>query len=256
MAFEVCALFPGQEFEADLARNARLVADLNHRVPARDWHALVGLVRWSGQPQPTEIARWLKSAIDDLPATGAEIAGDYPDRTYASADIAIDFTFLPRRSPRSCDRLTVGGPAMAEFPGYETRLRDILAKKGGSRSEHRDAPFAIFVNLRVSCDTEDLINALYGDEAIAFDPDDLDSARPIRHPNGFFARTPNNPTGRNQRVSCVFAMRGWAPGAPVQTEVTRFDNPFAARPFREGIVPAQHRFAARRESTQIRMAWV
>jgi hypothetical protein len=67
------------------------------------------------------------------------------------------------------------------------RLRKALSRKAGSKYDHRNRPFAVVISVRDhSCDTHDIVNALYGDDAIMFQIGNPDSARPIRKGNGTF----------------------------------------------------------------------
>jgi hypothetical protein len=69
--------------------------------------------------------------------------------------------------------------------------------------------------------------------------------------------SPNNVAGRNRRTSCVFGLlRAWTPGTAVASTVLRFDNPFAAMDFPDGLVVPDRRFQVRPTDTGIVMEWV
>jgi hypothetical protein len=97
---------------------------------------------------------------------------------------------------------------------------------------------------------------MHGDDAIMFRAGDPDSARSIRKDNGTFGRSASAPSGKNRRLSCVFAlMRGWAPGSTTSPTVIRFDNPFAKQPFPDDVLAPAFRFVARHDDSSIRMEW-
>ena len=54
-------------------------------------------------------------------------------------------------------------------------------EKSGGKYNHRDRPFAVLVSVRdFVCDTEDIVNALYGDDAITYAIDQPGSVQAIR----------------------------------------------------------------------------
>lgn len=207
------------------------------------------------------MARWLERTIASLPAPAPNLAHeDYPTYAYSSPEVELAFEFLPRRRlspPTASEPIVALGPPIFWWGQAAHRLRRALSQKAGSRYEHRNRPFAVLISARDhSCDIYDVVNALYGDDAIAFRTGDPDSARSIRKDNGTFGRSKSAPGGKNRRLSCVFAlMRGWTPGSTKSPTVIRFDNPFAERTFPDDVLATTFRFVARRNDSGIRIEW-
>jgi hypothetical protein len=258
---EVFTLFPEKEFTSELSRNTGLVDEINRRIRPVHWYVSIDIIDWKRQPRVTHIAKWLEKKVASLPTPAENLAREeYPAAVCSGADVELAFEFLPRRkvtSPTTSEPIVALGPPMAWWSQAVRRLRDRLSHKAGSRYDHRGRPFAVLLSVRDhSCDTEDIVNALYGDDAISFHPDDPDSARPIRRNNGTFGRSASNPEGRNRRLSCVFAlMRGWAPGSATAPRVVRFDNPFAEQAFPSDVLAPTSRFVAQRDDSGIHMEW-
>ena len=258
---EVFTQFLDKDFASKESRNAALVAGINRRVRAINWYASIDIIDWKRQPRVTDVARWLQDKVTSLPDPAADIGReDYPTATYSAREVELAFEFFPRRKldPSSAsDGIIAIGPSILWFGQATRRLRSALSQKAGSRYDHRDRPFAVVVSVRDhSCDTYDIINALYGDDAISFRAGDPDSARSIRKGNGTFGPSKVAPRGKNRRLSCVFAlMRGWSPGSTQAPTVIRFDNPFAERQFPNDILVPTFRFVARHNESDIRMEW-
>jgi hypothetical protein len=258
---EVLTLFAEQDFTSKVSRSSALVHEINRRIRPDRWYVSIEIIDWKRQPRVTEVVKWLGRTVARLPAPAANLArGDYPAAVYSSAEVELAFEFLPRRKatpPTTTEPIVMLGPAIAWWGQASRRVRRNLSHKAGSRYDHRGQPFAVLLSARdYSCDTEDLVNALYGDEAISFHPDDPDSARPIRKNNGTFGRSATIPEGRNRRLSCVFAlMRGWAPGSAAVPNLIRFDNPFAERAFPSDVLAPTSRFVARPDGSGIHMEW-
>jgi hypothetical protein len=258
---EVLTLFPEEDFTSKVSRNTGLVDEINRRIRPDRWYVSIEIIDWKRQPRVTEVVKWLERMVASLPTPAMNLAReDYPAAVYSSAEVELAFEFLPRRKatpPTATEPIVMLGPSIGWFGQASRRVRRNLSHKAGSRYDHRGRPFAVLLSARdYSCDTEDILNALYGDEAISFRPDDPDSARPIRKNNGTFGRSAKLPEGRNRRLSCVFAlMRGWAPGSAAVPTVVRFDNPFAERAFPSDVLPPTARFVARRDDSGVHMVW-
>jgi hypothetical protein len=258
---EVLTLFPEKDFTSKASRNAALVDEINRRVRPAHWYASIDVIDWKRQPRIAKVVRWLEGTIASLPAPAGNLAReDYPAAVYSGTDVELAFDFLPRRKvtpPTASEPIVVLGPPITGFVQPSRRLRRNVSHKAGSKYDHRGQPFAVVLSARdYSCATEDIIDALYGDDAISFHPDDPDSARPIRRNNGTFGRSASTPEGRNRRLSCVFAlMRGWAPGSAEAPTLLRFDNPFAEQAFPTDVLTPTFRFIARRDDSGIRMEW-
>jgi hypothetical protein len=258
---EVLTLFPEQEFMSEVARNGDLVDAINRRVRPVLWYVYIAVIRWTDKPRVTEVVTWLESQINSLPAPAADLTYDtYPRAVYTTPEVELAFTFVPRRrttAPTATEPIVLAGPVVARFVRPAQRLRSALSRKSGSKYDHRGRSFAVVVSVReISCDVEDIVNALYGDDVVTFDLDNPGSARPDRKRNGTFAISQGNPQGRNRRLSCVFAlMRGWTPGNGQMPTVFRFDNPFAENPFPDDLLAADHRMVSRRDATGVRIEW-
>jgi len=260
-AIEVLTLFTEEDFASEVDRNDRLLSEINARVRPTRWYVGVSVIEWRRQPRVSHLARWIEKTIADLSDPVSGLAReDYPTDRYESPEVDLAFTFFPRyrtTEPTAREPIVAIGPAVAQFVQPGGRLRDALSRKGGGRYDTRGQPFALVASVRdTGCNTEDVVNALYGDEAFVIDMDDLDSVRPTRHRNGFFGSTRAAPDGRNRRTSCVFALiRGWMPGTGTTPKVIRFDNPFAAREFPDDLLAVDRRFVARHDHTHTRMEW-
>jgi hypothetical protein len=258
---EVFTLFPEQDFASKVSRNTELVNEINRRVRSVYWYVRIDILDWKRQPRVTDVAKWLEETVVDLPAPPANLArDDYPTATYSDGKVELAFEFLPRRKlapPSESSSIVAIGPAITWWGQAPRRLRRNLSHKVGSRYDLRGQPYAVLVSARdYSCDTEDIVNALYGDEAITFPAHDPDSARSIRKNNGTFGRSVSTPEGRNRRLSCVFAlMRGWMPGSTQAPTVTRFDNPFAKQAFPDDVLIPSRRFVSVIDELGIHMEW-
>jgi hypothetical protein len=258
---EVFTLFLDKDFASKESRNAALVEEINRRVRPLHWYVSIDVIDWKRQPRVTDVARWLEKTVASLPAPAPNLTHeDYPSDVYSSTEVELAFEFLPRHklgSPRASEPIVALGPPILWWGQAARRLRNALSRKAGSRYDHRNRPFAVLVSVRDhSCDTYDIVNALYGDDAIIFRAGDPDSARSIRKDNGTFGRSTSAPSGKNRRLSCVFAlMRGWAPGSAKPPTVIRFDNPFAEQPFPYDVLAPTFRFVARRNDSGINMEW-
>lgn len=259
-SIEVCSLFPAEQFSAEVARNERLTAEINRRVQVRRWQVAITAIRWVRQPRTSAIARWLERTIANLPEPTPEATvHDHPKRVYSSAEVEIEFSFLPRQptaDPEVGTSVVIMGPPVFQFSTSGRRLRDALTRKAGGKYDHRDKPFAIFVSAREWCDTDDFVNAIYGDDEIRVEVGKPGSARNARRRNGLFALSKNNLAGRNRRTSCVFGLLpGWTPGTAVTSTVLRFDNPFADEVFPDGPMLPDRRFRARWSEVGVAMEW-
>ena len=256
---EVLTLFAESRFDSQIARNSRLVDELNNRVKSSTWLAAVRAGEWVQKPKITDIARWLETAIDRLPQPTPDMAGKKCfSATYSRGDFELHFAFMPRepvgaaRQPKGIVQI---GPAVFGFTQPERRLRKAISMKIGSRYDHRDQPFAVFVVVRdFSFDDDALAEALYGDVAVAYVVDEPGSSELVRKETGTFGLSRVDPGGKNRRLSCVFAlMRGVTPGSQTEPPLIRCDNPFAERSFPEDILAPGFRYIAERDGKKIRM---
>jgi hypothetical protein len=168
---EVFTLFLDQDFASKESRNTELVKGINRRVRPIQWYASIDVIDWRQQPRVKDVARWLEKTVASLPAPAANLTHeDYPSAIYSSAEVELAFEFLPRREaaqPTASDPIIVLGPPILWWGQAARRLRRNLSQKVGSRYDHRNRPFAVLISVRDhSCDTYDIVNALYGDDAM------------------------------------------------------------------------------------------
>jgi hypothetical protein len=238
-----------------------LVDEINRRVRPIQWRLYFDVLRWDRQPRATAITKWIDSTISGLGTPASNLNHEtYPRATYSTPEVELRFTFLPRprvTAPRPSEPIVLAGPTIGGFVQSHRRIRDRVSRKIGGKYDHRNRPFAVALSVRDPfCDTEDVVNALYGDDVIVFEENRPDSARPSQTRNGTFAISEAYPEGRNRRLSCVFVFtRGWTPKSQEQPTVLRFDNPWAERPFPDGILVPDRRFAARQRDTGVFMEW-
>jgi hypothetical protein len=258
---EVFTLFPEKDFTSKVSRSSDLVKEINRRVRPFHWYVRIDVRDWKRQPRVTDVAKWLEETVAKLPAPPANLAReDYPAATYSDGKVELAFDFLPRRKltpPTETEPIVAIGPAVIGWGQAPRRLRERLSHKVGSRYDVRDRPFAVLVSARdYSCDTEDIVNALYGDEAITFPADNPDSVQSIRKNNGAFGRSASAPEARIRRLSCVFVlMRGWVPGSTQVPKVLRFDNPFANQAFPDDVLTPDLRLVPISDELGVHMEW-
>lgn len=260
-SMEVLTLFTENDFTSEVSRNQGLVDEINRRVRPAKWYVSFRIIKWARQPRPTHIARWLEESISTLPHTVPKVTNeDYPTAIYSTPEVELEFTFIPRRQTTEAtatEPVVVAGPVVVQFVQPARRLRRALSQKGGGRYNNRNRPFAIVVSVRdYLCDTEDIIDALYGDDAVSIEIENPGSIRPFRKRNGTFAISAANPEGRNRRLSCVFALlRGWTPGLEISPTVLRFDNPMAEQTFPDDLLIPDRRMVARHDNSDLWMEW-
>ncbi|MEU9782167.1 hypothetical protein AB0H92_14545 [Streptomyces phaeochromogenes] len=208
---ELLTLFMEKEFSSEASRNNALVGGINSRVRPDKWYALPQVNDWNRQPSLKNLAKWLREEIANLADPPLELAHrDYPRAVYSTPKVEIEFTFAPRRRgtpPTEREPIVAGGPMVTKFVASDRRLRSTVSQKAGSKYEHRDKPFSVMISVRDTLrDTEDVINALYGDAAITIDLANPDVATPARKRNGVFSISAAHPEGRNRRLSCIFIL--------------------------------------------------
>jgi hypothetical protein len=257
---EVLTLFSEQSFTSLTTQNTTLVNEINRRVGSDQWYVGVDIIDWRRQPNYRDVAKWLRRTLAGIGQPTPNLAREhYPSALYSSQEVILAFEFLPRRNPRvtGSGGLVGVGPAFALIVKPAPRFRRNLSHKVGSRYDHRGRPYAVLVSVRdVTCANQDIVDALYGDDAISFPSGQPGLATSIRLDNGTFGRSAAAPEGRNRRVSCVFAlMRGWEPGSTVEPTIVRYDNPFAERSFPDDVVRPSSWLAPVRDASGVRMEW-
>ncbi|TQK52043.1 hypothetical protein FBY35_2468 [Streptomyces sp. SLBN-118] len=258
---EVLTLFSEERFDSVDVRNRRLIDEINRRVRPAQWHLSFNVRRWSRQPRATQIAKWLESTISSLGAPAPNLTSEmFPKATYSTPEVELTFTFFPRlrtTAPTPTEQIVLAGPVIGGFVQSDRRIRSRVSKKVGGKYDHRNQPFAIFISVRdLFCDTEEVVNALYGDDVVTFQENNPGSARASRKGNGTFGISKAYPEGRNRRLSCAFVFTwGWTPKSQEPPTVLRFDNPWAEHPFPDDLLVTDRRFAARQHDSGVFMEW-
>lgn len=259
-SIEVRSVFQSKSFESEIARNGRFVDDINARIGGTSWYVAINDIKWIRQPRVTHVVKWLGRCLSELDPPSPGLArDDYPQCQYEAPELELSVTFIPRLrddgTVGSVGKAVLIGPPVFEWSG-SSRLRVALRAKAGGRYNHVGRPFAIFLCIHDNSDSEDLVNAIYGDNVVRFPGGSPDRAFRDRSRNGFFGSTRSHPNGRNTRVSCVFAQApAWTPGSVDRSKVLRFDNPFAEHLFPEDLVATDHRLAVLRTDTGVAMEW-
>jgi len=159
-----------------------------------------------------------------------KIAGSHQGDTYALEVIALPL----KESLR--EPLSIGGlMSQAHWLDHKERIRKALNVKARKYGAF-DLPFVI----ALSCDgefpitTNDEFDALFG--SIAYQISNLNQAKWIRQPNGFFGRTSKGP--KNQNVSAILFYRlKWHSRSHIH-QMHLYHNPFALFPLPLEIFPS------------------
>ena len=254
-AVEVCSLFENKEWEAEQKRHARIVDELNQRIPLEMWFVHFDVIRLNRSPSINQLVAWVRARIAELP-TGPAAAADplTPWVTYEADGIELRFRFLRRRSsspPEPTDRIVGTGQAIGGFVDSFLRLRSALEKKVQKRYDTRSKPLAIFVGAWDSaCTVDQFEDARQGNEQVLVNSGEIERAK-----NGFFGRNRERPAGKHREISCVVALRGWRPWQPDNPSILRFDNPFAAVSFPDELLPADYRLGVVRDERTLWLEW-
>jgi hypothetical protein len=254
-AVEVCSLFESKEWAAEQKRHARIIDELNRRIPLEAWFVHFEVVRLDRQPSVNRLVAWVTARIAELPRGSAEAADPLtPWVTYRATGVELQFRFRRRRSsfaPEPTDRIVGIGPFMGGFVDSFLRLRSALEKKVQRRYDTRGKPFAIFVGAwDWACTHDQFEDALLGNEQVVLNSGDLERAN-----NGFFGRNRERPSGKHEQVSCVFALRSWRPWQPDNQQILRFDNPFASVHFPDDLLTADYLLCTVRDEKMLRHEW-
>jgi hypothetical protein len=262
---EVASLFGREDWSSDQRRFARLADGLNERVSTSDGY-FVGLQpeQLDRDPSIRKLADFVRRKIDLLPDPdevdlSSEPRNGIVEARYEDDGVSITVRFLPMRpgapSRHDPDAQIVGmGPFSGGFVNSYLRLRDRIGSKAGGRYALRDRPYLVAVGIHDSfCSDDQVIDALYGGEAVVFDAQDPTVNQLIRRNDGLFGIDRERPDGRHRRLSAVatFSFAAWSVEAAV---IHIYDNPFAERPWPDEVLPAR-RYRATSSSGRVVVDW-
>lgn len=221
--------------DARANRLARVYQSVN-RLDNRDFSIALRLVS-EGQTEPSgarlrdQIGAWLATLdrTELRPILEAGRSREMPERTFTVRDWIWAVRALP-----TPDHVAAGiarHSLIGIYPGgggfsNPDRLRSRLRGKRPSVYGVGEQPFVIaLLDNELLSGADTLIDALYGDEAIQFDPANPEApAVPLRRGNGFWR------SGRNTRVSAILYGREVLPWSIARVSPTLWLNPFAQAP--------------------------
>jgi hypothetical protein len=140
-------------------------------------------------------------------------------------------TLVPtlKSSGKPSDRVVglMMGSGEASFIDDRTPIRKALDEKARRYGNEFDRPFVIALGIvRAFADDIDVVDALFGDDILIFDPS-TGVGKPMRRPNGLLMG-PNGP--RCRRVSGVLIAGYVAPWLSAKTDLKLWKNPWATFP--------------------------
>jgi hypothetical protein len=262
---EVASLFGREDWSADQRRFARLADGLNERVvPTAGYFVGLQPEQLDREPSIRKLADFVRRKIEVLPDPDevdlSSVAGNgIVEDCYEDEGVSITVLFLPMRpgarSRHDPDTQIVGmGPFSGGFVNSYLRLRDRIGDKASGRYELRDRPFLVAVGIHDSfCSDDQVIDALYGGEAVVFDADDPTVNEWTRRNDGLFGVDRERPQGRHRRVSAV-ATFSFVPWNVDTAAVHIYDNPFAEHPWPDHVLPAR-RYRATRSADRVVVDW-
>jgi hypothetical protein len=236
---EVYSLMLRGEWEDERRRHGRIEDELNHQIRPTSHFIDFDVRQWDNRSDLAHLVGWVRQTLSDLQTDPGSLPLGYqgaPQKAYEheSAEIHFHFWATPAGyTPREADRIAVGDPKIGGFVNSAHRLSRALKRKT-DKYELAGKPFAIVVGVAdPMCDLDDVLDALTGNQAVV-----IATGEGTRDDSGVYG--PQKTTGRGLRrpaLSAVFAVQDWFPGGPCRPRITRFDNPFAAVPFRR--MPSQ-----------------
>lgn len=267
---EVLSLFQREDWTAEERRHLRLADELNRRIPPTDGYFVdFEIEQADGEPPPRRFADFVQDELHSLPAHDSLNLPDdvtranLPHAVYDRDGVRIAVTFVPMRrdAPAKSDpdaRIVGMGPMIGGMVNAAERLKERIVAKAGGRYDIADAPFVIAVGVHdTMCSDEQIMEALHGGESVAFDPDNVEDAHPVRRNDGVFGADKERSEGRHRRVSGVVVVSGLRVWAEPAADVAVYDNPYAARSVPEDLITATRRFGpVERRPGSIRFDWL
>jgi hypothetical protein len=204
---------------------------------ARDPNFMVNIeIRQNGSERPKAaeiigpLEKWLSSLDPDDVSQKIDAGQAPPYFTLTVRGWVIEYDAWPVRP----ERRGVGGRLIGVYPlltasvsDDEVRLRDIVKYKGG-RYGSPDKPLAIAVlNTSGFSEERDMVEALFGTEAVEYIPGQPDSVHKVRLRDGYWRQ---GPPRRGSRVAAVLLGQSISPWNVATTLPQVFLNPWADRP--------------------------
>ena len=267
---EVLSLFQREDWTTKEKQHQRLADELNRRIPPTDGYFVdFEIEQAHREPPPRRFADFVRTALRGLPAHDninlpeRVTRADLPQAVYDRDGVRIRITFIPMRTdaPAKSDpdaRIVGMGPMIGGMVNAAERLKERIVAKAGGRYDIADVPFAIAVGIHdTMCTEEQIIEALYGGESVAFDPDGVEEARLVRRNDGVFGADKERPEGRHRRVSGVVVLSSLRVWETPAADIAVYDNPYAARSVPEDLFKATRRFGPTERSPEgIRFDWL
>jgi hypothetical protein len=232
-AIEVMSLFMERGWSDDQIRHGRIADELNKRLRLDKWFVSFEIAQLDRDPSGKGLANWVSATIDRISDQEDPNIRSHHE-TYTADGVRLHFTFSAcKPDPTGARGRIVGpGPVIGGWVKSAERLRIALRGKAGGRYQLRGCPFAICAVVHDPfCSLDQIEDALYG--SVQYE---VATMAHSRAKNGFFGRGPEDPAGKNTRISCIFVMSNWRPWQPEKARIVRLDNPFATQPFPEELL--------------------
>jgi hypothetical protein len=236
LGIEVLSLFEREDWDAIDRRHARLADQLCHRVrPTAGYFVDFEIEPGGPEPSPKRFATFVRDQIASLPPHESLILPpdptdeDLPSATYDDAGVRISVRFLPMRpeAPAKTDpdaRIVGTSQAIGGVVNSGQRLTDRIEAKTGARYDIAGTPFVVAVGAHDFLLRHDqVVDALYGVEAVVVATRQL-----TRRNDGLFGIDGGHPQGRQRRLSAVAVFSAPKLWKNPPTEVTVYENPYAA----------------------------
>jgi hypothetical protein len=259
LAIEVLSLFMRSDWQEEWDTVGGLVESLNKLLTSKGYYIDLPVVELQRSPSRRDLASFIDNFVNGLPhpsvPTGVlswSLEDLYKD-VYEKEGVRIEVCAHPVTPDDVGDerRVIVTGSPIGGWVNSAERLRARLGEKAPSNYALGDYPYVIAVGVNDSwLEIDGLLDALYGNEAV-----EIPTRRIRRVGNGYFGRDRVNPGGKNTRVSAVLAVMGFNAWEPERARLMVLDNPFAAIPLPDGLVPTTNRFRPVVDRNAIRMEW-
>jgi hypothetical protein len=264
LAVEVASLFMRQDWDEANRRFGQIADDLNKRVRLSRYFVHFEPEVLTRQPRMRQLAAFVARTIEALPdpaavvgaaTTAANMRDVLPTAVYEEPGVRVRFEFLPRKAetePDADDRIVGMGPMTGGWVNSGGRLKSALTAKAGGRYDIGDAPYIVGVlSHDPFCSIDQVEGALYGSERVTIPAGDV-----TRSSDGLFGVDRQRRSGRNTRVSAIWVVEGFMAWNPGEVRLLRFDNPYAARPVVDDLVPANFTFGVvERDAAVMRLGW-
>lgn len=263
-AVEVASLFMRQDWDEANRRFGQIADDLNKRVRLSRYFVHFEPEVLTRQPRMKQLAAFVARTVEALPdpaavvgaaTTAASMREVLPTAVYEEPGVRVRFEFLPRQAetePDANDRIVGMGPMTGGWVNSGGRLKTALTAKAGGRYDLCDAPYIVGVLPHDPfCSIDQIEGALYGSERVT-----IPAGEVTRGSDGLFGVDRQRRSGRNTRVSAIWVVEGFMAWKPDEVRLLRFDNPYAARPAVDDLIPANFAFGVvERDAAVMRLDW-